>query len=42
MKAREVQKEQLAKEGYQAELKLYYGIRKNLNDLVREKLKVKK
>ena len=42
VKAREVQKEQLEKEGYQAELKLYYGIRKNLNDLVREKLKVKK
>jgi len=34
VKAREVQKER-----YQAELKLYYGIRKNLNDLVREKLK---
>ena len=42
VKAREVQKEQLVKEGYKAELKLYYGIRKNLNDLVREKLKVKK
>ena len=42
VKAREVQKEQLAKEGYNAELKLYYGIRKNLNDLVREKLEVKK
>jgi len=37
-KAREVQKEQLEKSGDKAELKLYYGIRQNLNKLVLQKL----
>jgi len=37
-KAREVQKEQLEKNGEKAELKLYYGIRYNLNKLVLEVL----
>tara|TARA_B100000900_G_scaffold205310_1_gene174016 strand:+ start:931 stop:1179 length:249 start_codon:yes stop_codon:yes gene_type:complete len=37
-KAREVQKEQLKKNGEKAELKLYYGIRYNLNKLILEVL----
>jgi len=37
-KAREVQKEELEKSGEKAELKLYYGIRYNLNKLVLEVL----
>ena len=37
-KAREVQKEELEKNGEKAELKLYYGIRYNLNKLVLEVL----
>ena len=37
-KAREVQKEELEKNGEKAELKLYYGIRYNLNKLILEVL----
>jgi len=37
-KAREVQKQELEKNGEKAELKLYYGIRYNLNKLVLEVL----
>ena len=37
-KAREVQKEQLEKYGEKAELKLYFGIKQNLNKLVLEVL----